>query len=397
MKNGFVIVGLGIAFFLSGIDMSAFNLALVWIQSDLSLSLAATDWVIGSYLLSFAAFLIVFGRLGDIYGHKKFFLWGLLLFALATFLGGFSETGTQMIWARGFQGVGAAMFWPSVQPIVMHSFPKKKTAFILGLIMGIGGVGMAGGPFFTGLILQYFSWRYVFWLNIPLCFLSFILIAIFLSKEQLLPKRQKMDWAGIVFLVCFCFSLTYAIDLGGRYGFANRYVLSFVAASLGIAWLFVVREDNTDNPLVDLTLFANPKFLIGVVFRSTMGFTFFTILFFTGYALQHIAQLRADLAGLYFLPFTGAFALMAILGGYISTRIGNSLVMYTGMWSMALGAVSFGIIILYTLNFLRLYVLDGKIKSWTSHKCTCNHNRNGRENQESHVYNPCSRPPVMFR
>jgi len=205
VRTFLAVFGLGIAFLLSGIDMTAFNLALVWIQKDLRLTLSATDWVINSYFLAFAAFLVPAGRLGDIYGHKPLFLIGMTLFAISAFMGGLADKGWQLIWARGIQGIGGALFWPGIQSITMHLFPKERVTRILGIIMGIGGIGFAGGPYFSGLILQYLSWRYVFWMNVPIAFLSFLLILLFLPKEKFSPTRQKLDFVGILFFGLFLF------------------------------------------------------------------------------------------------------------------------------------------------------------------------------------------------
>ena len=351
-----IVIGLGIGYLLAGVDMTAFNLALVWIQKDLTLSLSATDWVINSYFLTFAAFLVPAGRLGDIYGHKSLFLIGMTLFAISAFMGGFADKGWQLIWARGMQGIGGALFWPGIQAITMHFFSKEKVTKILGIILGIGGIGFAGGPYFSGLILQYFSWRYVFWMNVPIAFLSFIIILFSLPKEVRSSRSQRLDFVGLIFLGCFCFSLVYALDLGGRIGFNDREVLGWFAATLGLIFLFVVRQDRADNPLIELPVMYSTKFFLGMLFRIAMSFTFFTILFFLGYALQHIALMRPEVAGTYFLPFTVGFALLSVVGGFLGSRFNIKRVMYLGMYLMAIGSISLGAVIWFTLDLSYLFI-----------------------------------------
>lgn len=356
LKKSLIVFGLGLSFFLGGIDITAFNLALVWIQRDLSLSLSTTDWVLNSYLLAFGSCIIPAGRIADIYGHRRLFLIGLGIFIFMSLVGGFSQVGWQLVWARAIQGIGTACFWPCIQVICMHIFSKEYVSKVIGYLMFFAGLGLAGGPLFGGLMLQYLSWRYVLWINIPIGLIAFLLVYFILPHKKEEHTQSSIDFISLVLSICFCFSLIYAIDLAGNIGFDNSRVLVWFAAAIGIAWLFIVRQENTKSPLIELHLLKHAPFIMGIVFRISLQFSFFAMIFFTGYALQHILMISPAMAALYFLPYTVTFAFFSVLGGHLSNRYGIERLMYTGMWFMAIGIILYGITIRYSFNYWAVFV-----------------------------------------
>lgn len=347
-------LALGLAFLLGSYDITALNLALVWIQKDLSLSLWNIDWVMNAYLITFASFLIPFGRLSDIYGHKLFFLLGTGLVALSSLFCGLSQTAMQLILARGLQGFATALCWPGIQSITMQIFPKNQVAKVLGVVIALGGVGMVFGPIISGFLIDILSWRAVLFLNIPFALTAFFIVAWILPSHAFPKKHFHVDLIGLALLVCFSFSLVYAIDLGGKTGFVQKQVYGFLAASVGLLWLFIVREDNVQSPLIDLPKLHSKDFIIGVIYRSAAAFAFITFLFLTSYALQHIAIIESEHAGLYFIPFTLMFAIFSYVGGHLAKHFGSSRMMYLGFWLLGLGLVSYAITIQFSLTFLAI-------------------------------------------
>lgn len=349
-----VVLGLGIAFLLGSYDITALNLALVWIQKDLSLSLWNIDWVMNAYLIMFASFLIPFGRLSDIYGYKLFFLLGTSLFAISSLLAGLSETAMHLILSRGLQGFSIALCWPGIQSITMQIFPKHTVAKALGLLIGLGGLGMVAGPVISGYLIDIASWRAVLFFNVPLALTAFLIVALALPNHAFPRKNLSVDFIGLALLIFFAFTLVYAIDLGGKTGFSQKEVYGYLAASLGLLWLFIVREDNAKNPLIDLPKLRHQEFIIGIVYRGAAAFAFITFLFLTSYALQHIAIMEANNAGLFFLPFTVMFALFSYIGGHLSKHFGVNRMMYLGLWFLGMGLIVYAITIQFSLAFLAI-------------------------------------------
>jgi MFS family permease len=351
----FVIMGLGLGFLLGSFDITALSLALVWIQKDLSLSLSGIDWLINAYAIAFASFLIPAGRLSDIHGHRKIYLSGAILIAIASLFGGFSQNAWQLVVSRALQGFASALLWPGIQSITMQIFPKKLVGRAIGVLLLLGGIGMASGPVLSGILIDTFSWRSVLFMNVPIAILSFLLILVFLPKDAIPKTGQKVDLLGFLFLAAFSFSLIFAIDLGGKIGFQNRETLAWLAATIGLFWLFIVREDNTDTPLIDLTKLNSTSFIMGIIFRATMAFAFFSTLFLSSYAFQHIATLSPDHTGIFFLPLTVTLALFSLFGGTYSERFGAENLMHIGMVCMGCGVIAFGIAIRYSLDFSAIF------------------------------------------
>ncbi len=352
----FVVMGLGLGFLLGSFDITALSLALVWIQKDLSLSLSSIDWVINAYAIAFASFLISAGRLSDIYGHRRIYLTGSIMIVVSSLLGGFSQNAWQLVGSRALQGFASALLWPGIQSITMHIFPKKLVGKALGVLLLLGGIGMAMGPVLSGILIDALSWRSVLFMNVPIAILSFLLILVFLPKDALPKSGQKIDFLGFMFLAIFSFTLIFAIDMGGRMGFQNRETLAWLAASIGVFWLFIVREDNADTPLIEVGKLNSISFIMGIIFRATMAFAFFSTLFLSSYAFQHIAVLSPDHTGIFFLPLTVTFALFSLLGGTFSDRFGSENLMHIGMVFMGLGVIAFGIAIRYSLEFSAIFV-----------------------------------------
>lgn len=348
---------LAVAFLLGGIDITAFNLAMPWIQQDLNLNISTIAWALNVYMVSFAGFLIPAGRLADMYGQKICFLIGILIFALSSLFGAFSYTGWQLIIARSFQGFGSAFFWPTVQPILMYIFPKDSIGRAIGFAMGISAAGLSIGPVISGVILEYLSWRWILLVNIPICALIFLIVILILPKKIFYHDNKAfIDFLSILLFVSFFFALIRAIDLMGTLGFKNKDALGWFALSIGIFWIFLARQSTHKNPMIKLELFQNKSFVTGIFFRFIASFGFFTTLFFTTYVLQHVALFSPQLSSLYFLPYTIGLAVVSLISGYYLNRVGFYPLMFGGLLLSSISLIGYGISILYTLDFWAIFI-----------------------------------------
>lgn len=305
-NNFFIVMALSLTFFLGGVEATAFHLP------------------VNSYLLAFGAFIVPAGRIADMYSYKRLFLVGLALFTLMSYFEG--------LWVSALQGIGAALFIPCIQPMIMSLFPSQKVSKALGVLMCIAGIGLALGSLLGSIL----------WINIPIGCFAFLLIFIFYPKVEEKQSQKRVDILSLIFLVCFSFCLIGAIDIAGSLGFANKRVLGWFSAAIGFLCLFIVRQTNIRSPMIEIPFLQHHVFIMGTLFRIFMQFAFFEMIFFIDYNL--------------FLPYALLFALFSLLGGLGSARYGIERLMYGGMWSFAIGMFLLTAIRSFTSSYWAIFL-----------------------------------------
>lgn len=318
-----LILGLGIAFFLAGVDFTALNLALNSIQGDLGITLVTMQWVLNGYLIAFSSLLIAAGRIGDIMGHRRIFSLGLFFFALASIGGSFSQGGWEIILARVCQGLGAAFFWPGITAIAIQAFGKKRYPVISNILIGFLGLGLAGGPLFGGILLHYLNWRWIFFLNAPLAFISLAIILPVTRHFDREKQNKKIDLLGALLLTIASFSAVYFIDRIGTRGASDPFVWILGGLFFLALICFYLREKRAIEPLIDLKLIKNSYFISNLVSRCTSMFPYFTMLFFLAYLLLHVVGKPPLTSGLYFLPLMVPIAFIPPYLGFALMRFGT--------------------------------------------------------------------------
>jgi len=194
-----------IGFLIILIDTTVVNVSIPTIIKELHATLSDIEWIISGYALSFAALLITFGRLGDVYGRRTMFLLGLFVFALASFFSGEAQTAQVLIFARLFQGIGGAMISPATLSILSSSFKGKDRAVAFGIWGAVAGIAVAIGPILGGYFTTYWSWRWIFRINIPICLIGIIAAFFFIEntketiKQKLNLKANRINEYGFVY------------------------------------------------------------------------------------------------------------------------------------------------------------------------------------------------------
>ncbi len=346
-----VILGISFSFFLASYDTTAFNLALVSIQSDLQLSLSELDWVMTSMMIALGTFLVPGGKISDKYGHKYPMVIGLFSFTLVSLLGGFAQTAWQLISMRILQGATAALFWPGMQSLSIHAVVEKKRALAVGITQFAGALGIASGPLLSGILLNYLSWRWVFWTTIPIALVSLVIISLFVPDKAFERHKKNIDLISVFFLCGCAFSTIHALDLLGKFGLANKQSLTWCAISVALFWFFIVRDDNIGEPLIDLEILKNKQFVTGLVIRVIAATSYFSFIFLTGFALQHIVFLSAQEASYYFLPLTLGLMAFSLGTGWLSRYFEVKKLMFLGLFGLGIAYVSYGIMVQVSLNF----------------------------------------------
>lgn len=318
------------------LDMTVVNVALTPIQRNLHFTAAGLAWVVDGYALPFGGLLLLGGRLADIAGRKRTFLIGLTLFALSSAVGGFAGTPAMLISARVFQGIAGALMAPAALALITTLFTERgERATALSVWSGLRGVGVTLGVVLSGGLVALLSWRWVFFINIP------IAVAVLMLASELIPEsrpgeHRRLDALGAL-LITGGLSLS-ALGLLEKADHAWSEPWTWLPLSVGVllTLTFIRVEARTEQPLVPLAFFRSPERAIGnlalAVFSAALGLLFFSMPLY----LQQVLRYSPLLTGLAFLPVGPMFALMAAWSPGLVRRFGLHVTMAAGLAIVAL-------------------------------------------------------------
>lgn len=326
--------------FLTPFMGASINIALPAIQKKFALNAVILGWVSASFLLSAAMFLVPFGRVADIYGRRRIFLYGITTFTLFSVVAGCSTSVTMLLSARILQGIGGAMIFGTGVAILTSVFPPKERGKALGINVASVYTGLSLGPFLGGILTQHLGWRSVFLANVPLGVTAILLTLWKLKGEWSEAKGERFDFAG---------SIIYALALPAlMYGFSTlpgtRGIVLTLAGVLGILF-FVIWETKTHSPILEVSLFReNAVFAFSNLAALINYSATFAVGFLLSLYLQYIKGLAEQSAGFILVSQPVVMAVFSPFAGRISDRIEPRLVASTGMALTAAG--------LFLLTFL---------------------------------------------
>jgi len=282
-----VLLGTCLAGVMVAFDFTIVNTSLSSIQENLQSTMQQLQWFIAGFGLTFCAFLATAGRLADMLGRRKLLYIGLVVFGIASIGAGMSENSWQLIMFRLIQGFAGSVVFPAGMAITVNAFPKKEEGRALGVYGSIIGIGLAFGPLLGGLITASASWRWIFYINIPVIIASFI-ICMATVHESRLKEKMKIDWWGMLLMSLFVSSLIYAVTEGPDFGWSSPLIIGLLILSLVSLVLLLVVEQRAAMPLFPLKLFENRGFLMGCIFyvvsiSSAWVLSFFAPLYLHGY------------------------------------------------------------------------------------------------------------------
>ncbi|HFJ9450707.1 TPA: MFS transporter [Bacillus tropicus] len=247
--------------FLCMIDTTIMNIALPAIQTSVNTSLEKMSWVLNVYTMTIAVLAIPLGRIADIFGKAKMYILGLIIFGGGSVLCAFANTGDFLIFSRFIQSVGAAILFPTSMVIGVSAMPLAKRHVALAILGVTQGLSAAMGPVIGGIITQNFGWRWVFFVNVPICILGIILCCIMLQIKNEERIVLKIDWVGLLLSSTAIFSLTLILVKGNTWGWQSKIALFCYALSAISLVLFVLVERRIHNPMVNLKLFQDRMFV----------------------------------------------------------------------------------------------------------------------------------------
>jgi EmrB/QacA subfamily drug resistance transporter len=329
------------ALFMIMLDNTVVNVALPSIQRDLSASISGLEWTINGYTLSFAVLLATGGRLGDIFGRRRMFLVGVMIFALSSATAGFAQAPVDLVISRVAQGVGAALMMPGTLSIITDAFPAHERGKAMGTWAGVSALALAVGPVLGGFLTEHVSWRAIFYLNIPVA-AGAIAATIFAVRESRdTTVGRDVDYAGVAMLTASLTALVLALVEGNSWGWGSPEIVALLAGAAAGLGAFVAVELHVRVPMVEFHFFADRNFLGAVVVALIITFAMMGVFFFLALYMQDILRYSPLEAGVRFLPSTMMIVGVAPVAGRLADRFGPRWLIVAGLAILTLSLWTF--------------------------------------------------------
>ncbi len=320
------------------LNSSVINVSLPIISEQLHAGIGVVDWVVQAYLLVVTALLMISGRVGDLFGRRRTYQAGIVIFTIGSALCGFADSITALIAARIFQGVGAALTVAIGPALIGEIFPPDSRGKALGILGTTVAVGLSVGPVLGGIITDFLGWRYIFFLNIPFGILAALLVNRYLQRDKE-TVRSPFDVSGSFTMALSLFCILLLLSRGNEWGWLTMPILALAAGSILFPILFLTIERNTSAPVLDLKLFRNPTFSSA----TSAGFLIFTAHFTQTFLLPfYLIQLRGfppAEAGLFLMAVPSIMAIIAPASGALSDKIGTKELCMGGLLLHGIGFV----------------------------------------------------------
>ena len=330
---------LNLSVFLVVVDNTIVNVALPTLSRDLDASTSDLQWIVDAYSLAFAGLLLAFGSLGDRFGRKGALQLGLVLFALFSVVAAFVETAPQLIAARAAMGVGAAFVFPATLAILTNVFrDPSERAKAIGIWAGTAGMAVALGPISGGWLLEHYWWGSVFFVNVPIvAFALFVGSRLLPSSKD--PDAGRLDPVGLLTSVAAVTLLVFTVIEAPRHGWTEPRTIAGFVGSVGLLAVFVLWERRRRDPMLDVTVFGNPRFSAASVSIAVAFFALFGFVFLITQYFQLVRGYSTLTAGIHTLPFAFGAGIASPVGAQLALRLGTKGVVAAGLLMMGLGFV----------------------------------------------------------
>jgi len=320
------------------IDQTIVSIAVPQIQKELGLSATGVQWAVNAYLLSLAAFFAFGGRLADTLGHRRMVVLGVVIFAAASTMCGLTPKGglaeAWIVAFRAIQGLGGALMFPAALAIVVQTFPLRDRGKALALFFGIAGGLTAIGPILGGYLTQW-TWRAIFWVNVPVAVIALVLIAV--SKPQTEFQPARMDYRGLALIAIGVALSVFGFQQSSIWGWHNPATGLCIAGGLVLLVVFYLVELRTESPLMQVRIFRIRAFLVENLVLGVAMLAFIPVFFFASEYAQISLGKSATGAGLVLLYFFAGFVVAAQIGGRMLDRIGAKPPVVLGCTLAAIG------------------------------------------------------------
>jgi EmrB/QacA subfamily drug resistance transporter len=351
-KKTWVLVLASVASCMVALDALVVTTALSAIRVDLGASLEALEWTVNAYNLSFAVLLLTGTALGDRFGRRRMFAYGIGLFAGASAACALAGSVGWLIVARAVQGAGAALVVPLAMALLSAAFPREERGRALGIFSGVTGVALIAGPVVGGAIAQGLAWQWIFWINLPIA----VIVVPLVSRriDESFGPSTALDIPGLALMTGSALGLVWALMRGNNAGWSSREVVVTLGAGLLLAATFVAWELRAREPMVPLRFFKSRAFASGIAASFFFYASMYGVLFFLPQFLQTAQGHGPFGAGLRLLPWTATLFVVAPIAGALVNRIGERPLVVAGLILQALGMAWIGLIVTPDLAYVQL-------------------------------------------
>ena len=341
-KRWIALILLCSAQFVVVLDASIVNVALPTIGEALDFTESSLPWVVNAYVLTFGGFLLLGGRLADLLGRRRVFMFGLVLFAIASLFGGLASSSGQLVAARAVQGLGAAILSPAALSIVATTFKdgaeRNKALGIWGAVAGSGG---AAGVLLGGVLTDGLGWEWVLWVNVPIGIAAAAIAPSLIAESRNEDEVRHFDFAGAATITLGLSALVFALLDAEDAGWGSTQTIGILAAAAILLAAFVVIERRSRAPLVPFSIFRVRTVTGANVVGILVGASLFSMFFFISLYMQQVLGYSAIKAGLSYLPLAVSIILSAGIASSLVTKVGFKPILATGMVLIAAGLLWF--------------------------------------------------------
>ncbi|MEJ9212032.1 MDR family MFS transporter [Bacillus smithii] len=340
-KITWVVAGLLLGIFVAAIDNTIVATAMATIVADLG-GLDKFVWVTSAYMVAEMAGMPIFGKLSDMYGRKRFFIFGLIVFLSGSMLCGIAQNIVQLSLFRAIQGIGGGALVPIAFAIMFDLFPPEKRGKMGGFFGAVFGLSSIFGPLLGAYITDYFDWRWVFYINIPIGLLSFFFVTFF-YRESPVHAKQKIDWWGVVTLVPSIICLMFALELGGnQYEWSSKVIIGLFSAFTVLFLLFLYVETKAKEPIISYHMFRKRLFAASNLVGFFSGATYIVATVYIPIFIQGVIGGTATNSGLVLLPMMLATTVSAQLGGFLANKMSyrNVMIIFTSIFIIGMFLLS---------------------------------------------------------
>ncbi|WP_425415471.1 MDR family MFS transporter [Peribacillus loiseleuriae] len=314
-----IVAGLLLGIFMSAMDNTIVATAMGTIVSDLG-DFDKFVWVTSAYMVATMAGMPIFGKLSDMYGRKRFFIFGLIVFLLGSALCGIAQSMVQLSIFRAIQGIGGGALMPIAFTIVFDIFPPEKRGKMTGLLGAVFGASSVMGPLLGAYITEYVSWHWVFYVNVPIGLVSFFFVLRY-YKESPQVQEQKIDWGGAATLVIAVISLMFALELGGsKYSWDSIQIIGLFTSFAVFLLLFFLFEKRAQEPIISFWMFKKRLFATSQLLAILYGASFIILTVYIPIFVQAVYGGSATNAGLILMPMMLGSVAGSACGGIFQTK-----------------------------------------------------------------------------
>lgn len=339
-RRPLVLASVMLAMFMGAIEATIVSTAMPVIVGDLG-GFSLYSWVFSSYLLMNAVTVLIYGKLSDLFGRKPILIIGIIIFLIGSILCGFAQSMKMLIIFRLIQGFGAGAVMPIATTIVGDIYTKEERAKIQGYLSSVWGISAIMGPAVGGILVEYVSWHYVFWINIPLGILAIIGIAKFLH-ENIEKKKPQIDYIGAFLLTVSISSLMIVLVEGGvNWAWSSPKAISLIGISLLAFLLFVIQEKRTPEPMMPFSIWKERSILIANLASLTTGVILIGISSFLPAFVQGVMERSPIVAGFTLTTMSIGWPLASWSAGRLLLKIGFRSTSIIGGLSLILGCIVF--------------------------------------------------------